>query len=121
MFNSYTYLINFALILMIFSFVSCTSDSVTLPIEEEKLVDVLSDVHIMEGALLNRIQSQKDSIAKVYYQQVYDRHSITEGEFIQTLETLEDHPKTLSKIYSKVLIRLDTLEEYSYKNVYKKK
>lgn len=110
-----------ALFCLLLSSVSCIRDNVDLPIKEEKLIDVLSDVHIIEGALANILQTQKDSIAHIYYEQVYEKHDIKETDFISTLETLEANPKILSKIYSQVLIRLDTLEEYSYKSVRKKK
>lgn len=100
---------------------SCTSSGASLPIADDKLVDILCDVHIMEGALQNRSNDDKDSIAKMYYQQIYDKHDIKEQQFIETLEKLELDPKKMGSIYGEILIRLDTLEEQSYKSKYKKK
>jgi len=92
-----------------------------LPIGDEALIELLCDVHIMEGALQNRAKEGKDSIAKMYYEQIYEKHEISEASFIKTLETLELHPKKMEAIYGNVLIRLDTMEEQSYKSKYKKK
>ena len=100
---------------------SCTKNAVKLPIEEKKLVDILCDVHVMEGAIQNAPKLIKDSLAKVYYDQVYEKHQISESELLSSLEILENNPKSLSKIYTDVLVRLDTLEKKSYKDKYKKK
>jgi len=75
----------------------------------------------MEGALQNRPSLKKDSIAKVYYDQVYEKHDITEDDFLTSLERLEANPKLMSKVYSEVLVRLDTMDQISSKDKYKKK
>jgi len=95
---------------------------VELPtIPEDQLVLVLCDVHIMEGALQNRPSLKKDSIAKIYYDQVYQKHNITENDFLISLERLEANPKLMSKVYGEVLVRLDTMDQISSKDKYKKK
>ena len=95
---------------------------VELPtIPEEQLIEVLCDVHIMEGALQNRPRVQKDSVAIAYYNQVYERHNITESDFLTSLQRLEANPKLMSKIYKQVLVRLDTMEKVSYKDRYPNK
>jgi len=99
----------------------CSNGEPRLPIEEPLLINVLCDVHIIEGAIQNRTKSTKDSVANLYYQQVYEKHQIKEEDFIKTLEILEKNPKILEVLYSKVLIQLDTLEQHSYKSKYKKK
>lgn len=111
----------FNIVCMLFFCVSCGTGKVNLPINDSKLIDILCDVHIMEAALQNRSTEEKDSIAKMYYQQVYEKHEITETSFLRSLELMEEHPKKLEKIYGQVLIQLDTLEERSYKSKYKKK
>lgn len=100
---------------------SCDPSPSILPIQEESLVKILSDVHIIEGALQNQKNSLKDSIAKAHYDQVYKKHDISEKDFVSTLEMLEKDPKLLEKIYEKVLIELDSIEKRSYKEKFKKK
>lgn len=110
------------LIAVMFLFLStCETKQVGLPMEEEALVKMLCDVHVIEGALQNQKASQKDSLAKVFYDQVYERYDITEGDFEEVLAIMEKDPKLLGQIYDKVLVELDSLEEKSYKSKYKKK
>ena len=106
---------------ILFITLSCNDRKVSLPIDEAKLIDVLCDIHIIEGALQGRPQKDKDSIAELYYSQIYEKHDIAEQRFIQMLELMQEDPKMLESICGKVLIRLDTLEERSYKSKYKKK
>jgi len=99
----------------------CSRGETELPIREPLLIDVLCDVHIIEGALQNRAMLEKDSIANIYYNQVYQKHGISEVDFETTLEILQRDPRQLESIYSKVLVLLDTMENHSYKSKYKKK
>lgn len=92
-----------------------------LPIEDKKLIDILCDVHILEGAIQNAPLDLKDSLAKLYYDQVYEKHQISESDFRNSLEVLENNPNYLSKFYNEVLVRLDTLEKKSYKEKYRHK
>lgn len=100
---------------------SCGSRVSPPPIPQDQFIEVLCDIHIVEGALQNRPRDQKDSIAVVYYEGVYEKHQITEADFLTSLEMLEADPKLMSEVYSKVMIRLDTMEQHSYKDKYKKK
>jgi len=108
--------------LFCFIVLSACGPKVVLPsIPQDQLIEILCDVHIMEGALQNRPKRDKDSIAVAYYNLVYEKHQITEAEFLSSLERLEANPKLMSKIYSQILIRLDTMEKVSYKDLLKKK
>lgn len=111
----------FYLVAMLFLLCGCGDGDTKLPIEEPTLLEILCDVHIVEGAFQNRKKSEKDSIADLYYQQVYTKHDVTEADFIRCLELLEKDPKRLEIIYSQVLVMLDTLEKQSYKDKHKKK
>lgn len=113
----------FLLALLFFvNLLSCDADPKTsLPIEKESLVKVLSDIHIIEGALQNQKSSDKDSLANTFYNQIYEKHDISEADFVSTLELMEEDPKLLQQIYEQVLIELDSIEKQSYKSKYKKK
>ncbi len=106
---------------LIFLFLcTCETKQLTLPIAEESLIKILCDVHVIEGALQNQKASEKDSLAKTFYDQVYEKHDISEEDFVLTLEIMEKDPKLLQEIYDQVLVELDSLEERSYKSKYKK-
>ncbi len=92
-----------------------------LPIDEDTLVKLLCDVHVVEGALQNQKASEKDSLANAYYNQIYEKHDILEEDFVKILEVMEKDPKLLGHIYDQVLVELDSMEELSYKGRYKKK
>ncbi len=100
---------------------SCGENSNAIPIEAPVLIKILCDVHVVEGALQYQKSTQKDSIAKAYYDQIYQKYDIEESDFITTLKVIEKDPKLLEELYAKVLIELDSLEERSYKRKYKKK
>ena len=51
-------------------------------IPNEKMINVLIDVHLIEASLLGFSNEQKDSLSGLYYQQIYEIHSISEEEFI---------------------------------------
>ena len=106
---------------ILFLFTCEANQAVNLPIDQESMVKVFCDVHIIEGALQNQKASEKDSLAKAYYNQIYEKHNIQEQDFVKTLEVLEKNPKLLGQIYDQVLVELDSIEELSYKGRYKKK
>jgi hypothetical protein len=111
----------FTTLSILFLFTCDANPTVNLPIDEEALVKVLCDVHVVEGALQNQKASEKDSLAKAYYNQIYEKHDIQEQDFVKTLEAMEKNPKLLGQIYEQVLVELDSIEELSYKGRYKKK
>lgn len=86
---------------------ACKKDrKLTLPIEQEKLVQVLCDIHVAEAALQALSEQQKDSVAAVYYEQIYTLYGINAEQFKQTIRTLEKQPAALQQLYQ---IVMDTL------------
>lgn len=84
-------------------FFSCQEQTIVpLPIEEEKLVAVVADLHLAEAAFQNLLKSQKDSLAPVYYAQVYEMHHITKAQLDSSLVILSAHPKRMVTFYEKV-------------------
>ncbi|MFK8104628.1 MAG: DUF4296 domain-containing protein [Saprospiraceae bacterium] len=87
-------------------FVLCTiacNQAADLRIEEEKLVQVLTDVHIAEGAAQNLVQPVKDSMLTLYYQQIFDIHKLEEADFKADMIYLSNHSKVSQDIYERVL------------------
>lgn len=90
--------------------ISCSESSNRLGIPEEEMVLILADVHLAEAALQNLRGTLKDSMATVYYNQVYKIHGIKESEFKASMEFLKDNPKVLDRIYLQVLENLSIRE-----------
>ncbi|MEM8528160.1 MAG: DUF4296 domain-containing protein [Bacteroidota bacterium] len=95
------------------AFAACQSDGnlKNLPIPKEKLVKVVSDAYIVEGAIQNYTQDIKDSLSDVYYQQLYEIHDITEKDFQRSLDIIKNHPEALDSLYQNISIHLDKLED----------
>ncbi|MEN0002692.1 MAG: DUF4296 domain-containing protein [Bacteroidota bacterium] len=89
---------------------ACQPSISSLPIEEEKLIQVLTDVHIAEAGLQNLRGAVKDSTAILYYNQIYSIHGITEDDFMQSIEILKQDPKRMNAIYTLVLDNLSVRE-----------
>lgn len=85
--------------------------SPTLPVEEDLLVKVLADVHIAEAAVQNFAGAHKDSIKRIYYQQIYDIHGVSETDFRAALQILSDDQVKMEKLYKKVEKHLETMDK----------
>jgi len=72
-------------------------------IPEEKMINILIDVHLIEASLLGYSNEQKDSLTQLYYQQIYEIHSISEEEFLNEMKYLKRHPDYLAQLYEQVL------------------
>lgn len=81
-----------------------------LLIPEDKLVEVLVDVHLAESALQNRFGPAKDSLAGLYYDKIFELHDVEEADFEETMERLRRDPETAERIYETVLEKLSAME-----------
>jgi hypothetical protein len=90
---------------------SCQSNSSAqkLLIEEEKLVEVLCDVQLAEAMLDTEATEVRDSILKVYYPQILEKHHIQRADFDTTLVRLGQQPMVSSRIFDKVQKKLKEL------------
>ena len=83
--------------------ICCSEPPPELPIEEDKLVKILADVHIAEAALQNLSGEVKDSTADAYYQQIAQRHKIDRALLDSTIILIRKDAKRMSVLYTKVL------------------
>ncbi len=91
---------------LLFFAVGCKKQE-TMPINEESMIDVMVDVHFAEAAISHVALEKKDSIASLYYEQIYGRHNITGADFDTTMSVLKRNPLMMWKLYQKVLARID--------------
>ena len=89
---------------MLFLF-ACTKNEESLTIEKEKMVLILVDVYLAEGALQPVKVTKKDSLAATYYEQIFKIHDIKEEDFLENIRILRENPKLSKDIYKKVLTK----------------
>ncbi|MCI4647806.1 DUF4296 domain-containing protein [Phaeodactylibacter sp.] len=94
-------------------FSGCETPEEKPRISEEKLIDVLADVHIAEAALQALRGQTKDSMSQTYYQQIYTIHGIDSVEMQQTLEAMREKPEEMKALYDKVMERVEKLNAKS--------
>lgn len=85
--------------------VSCSSDKTEeLPIDEDKAILVMFDLHIAEAAMA-KIQAgdSKDSLANEYYEQIAEIHGLDRNTLDSCIAILQRSPELSGIIYEKVL------------------
>lgn len=91
-------------------FLSCKQEEIEFQIPDEKMIKILTDLHISEAAILSLNQKTKDSISPVYYQQIFEIHGVTDSVFYSDLEKLRSDSKRLEKIYQEVIVEIEQLD-----------
>ncbi len=76
----------------------------------EKMVDILIDVHLVEASLLGYSDEMKDSLSQLYYNQIYEIHSISKDSFLIEMDYLKHHPDYMGHVYEKVMEEIDKRE-----------
>lgn len=96
------------LIIIIFGILifSCESE-IQPPIADEKLIEILADVHLSESAAQSLPMKQKDSTMAKYYEQVMEIHEVSRADFDSTMVLLKLKPAKMAKVYEKVLEQID--------------
>lgn len=79
-----------------------------MPIEIDKLENILTDVHVAEAAMQYTADEKRDSLEEVYYNQIFEIHDVTREEFMECMKILETNPRQGSIIYQNLM---DGLEE----------
>jgi len=85
------------------SLLACVGQQKSLPMEDDKLVKVLEDIHLAEAALQNVNGATRDSLSTLYYQEICTIHQIEEATLDSTLALLRNNPVKMSKLYGRVL------------------
>jgi hypothetical protein len=79
-------------------------------IEREVLVDVLVDLHLMDGVTMDRQFGRKyeaDSIDVVT--PILEKHQVSRQMFDTTMYVYSRHPELLDEVYNDVLIKLNVM------------
>jgi len=106
------HLINIQILLLVLLLAACSkSEAPQLSLTEEKMLDILVDVHIAESSIQNIYGSEKDSLINLYYQQIYKIHDITEATFNENMKLIRRNPPYVEKLYKIIVDRLSDLEK----------
>lgn len=88
-----------------------------MPIEIDKLENILTDIHVAEAAMQYTADETRDSLEAVYYSQIFEIHGVTREKFIECMRILETNPRQGSIIYQNLM---DGLEKRKDKATSKK-
>jgi hypothetical protein len=102
----------------LFTTISCKESS-GMAMSEEKLAQLLSDLHMAEAYVEGETESIRDSLAKKYTVQIFKKHGVTEAQFDTTMGWLARRPKLLEMVYKKVTFQVekrDSLLQLQKKN-----
>ena len=102
---------NFTLLtILLLLLLACKEQTITYNIPDETIVKVLADMHISESASSHLSLVSKDSMSKVYLQQVLTIHQVNPELFNEDYEKLKNDPEKLKTIYSKVIETINTMK-----------
>ncbi len=83
-----------------------------LLLSEEKMLPLLVDVHLAEGLLIGVPQaSTKDSLAGIYYGQIFAMHGVERAQFDYTMQRYMQNPEALHALYERVLQKIQLEEQ----------
>lgn len=85
-----------------FFFGSCVQKAEELPLPESDLIKILADLHLAEAAFQNLTTSAKDTLAYMYYEQVYEIHGVTKAEVDSCIAIMNRQPEQFFETYKKV-------------------
>jgi len=107
----------FIILVVGFIFKSCaTSTDKDWPfgLPEQQIVELLADIHIVEGVYKYKNQFPKDFIAETKedaYGMIYAEYSIDKMELEKLMIDLAQNPLLMKRIYEKVEKRIKALEK----------
>jgi len=79
--------------------------------DEEKLVEMITDFHIAKAALDRYPPNERDSVYKVFTDQIFKIHGVTKSSFEYDILQLEKDPKNYQLILDKVTSKIAPNEE----------
>jgi len=108
-FNFYRMYKKWIFIIVIFILVSCDSNRKKLPegvIGETQMVEIFTEIELGQ-AFVKLKMSELDSInQEALFQHIFDRYSISQEKFNESLKYYVTEPEVLEDIYGQVIVKL---------------
>jgi hypothetical protein len=100
-------------LLLVFTFTACQkkkSISGNEFIEREVLVDLLVDIHLMDGVTQDRKFNRKFEVDSIdVFTPILEKHRVTRQMFDTTMFVYSRNPELLDQVYNDVLIKLNVM------------
>jgi len=79
---------------------------------QEKMTEVIMDMQLLEATFNSRLLHVKDKDTKmrIYYDEIFSHHEISEISFNESYSYYQDYPKQLEQIYEKVFEELERMQ-----------
>lgn len=95
--------------------VACQSGEVTIPddvVPKDKFARIMIDVQLTEGlkSQYTHRKSLGSDYVRVLYDELFEKHGITEEEFQHSFKFYRTYPALMEEIYEQVLDSLSTLD-----------
>lgn len=81
------------------------------PIDPQKMVAILADLHLADALAERDNALVKDSVAKIYYKQIFAKHGIDKRLFDTSLAIIAREPADLDSLYNQVTRRIQSLKK----------
>jgi hypothetical protein len=88
--------------LFIASIFGCKNEG-KAPIKDETFIRILADMHTAEAAAEGEFATAKDSLLKLYFPQILQKHGVSKPDFDSTMAVYSRNPVAFDSIYSGVL------------------
>jgi hypothetical protein len=80
----------------------CKAPEAELLIPEEKLAEVLADLHLAENAAYEAPAETKDSLKQLYYERIFRDQGLDRSLFEASIRQLNQNPAQLTGVYTRV-------------------
>lgn len=96
---------------MLFVFCGCKEQAITLNLPEDRLIDVLVDLHLAEMMIKVTTESARDSLSDKIMHELYIIHDIDSTILATDLQTLASKPQEYYELSIKVAEKTKLLKE----------
>ncbi len=85
-------------------------------IEEDKFVEILTDIHLADAVVSYELGKDMDALRSVqgYYTEVFEKHGVTKEEFEKSYDHYSEDLNRMKTIFEKVQKRLRKLEKEGF-------
>jgi hypothetical protein len=114
--NSRNKIFSFFLLLTLFLLPACDNRPKNV-LSKKEMVEVLTEYHLLHGTLQvsNKYYTPESNL---YFQNLLQKHGITQAEFDSSMVWYAKNPKKFERIYAEVQLRLNNLREDIAKGKY---
>ncbi len=104
---------NWLVITLIFTTLAgCDKKPERISLTEDQQVQLLADLHMAESAVQHLPPAVKDSMIRVYYDQIFMQYHLTQDDYDALMKNLRDNVDKMQPLYEKVLEELSKREAF---------